>query len=103
MARKRLTRQPTTDRTLTEPTQRRFAAMNACSPIVTQAEIHNLLVERGVKLSRTSVGFLLHGQWYNEDVARAFCDLTGTTLAAMWPEFLDERGKLLPTTRAASA
>jgi len=97
MTRTKRARNPTTKRTLTKPTQARLAAMNACAPIVTQEEIAAALRDDKVDVSRTSVGFILHGQWYNADVVRVFCELTNTAPGKLWPEFLDRRtGKPLP-------
>lgn len=89
-----VTRFPTTQRTLSKATQARMAAMNACEPMVTQQELVAECVRRKIDIARASVGFILNGQWYNDDVARVFCDLTGTKKAKMWPEWLDARGNL---------
>lgn len=89
---RRVERHPTTKRTLTVPAQRRLAAMNACAPIVTQKEITNALADFGA-VSRASVGYVIHGTFWNADVARVFCELTGTKLGDMWPEYVDERGR----------
>lgn len=91
MTKTKRVRKPTTKRTLTKPTQARIAAMNACAPIVTQEEIAAALRTDKVDVSRTSVGFILHGGWYNAEVVRVFCELTGTAPSKMWPEFLDKR------------
>jgi len=96
----KLERRPTTDRVLTPGTQVRMAAMNAAAPVVTQAELCNLLEARGAGLNRSTVGFILYGRWYNENVAQALADLTGQPKAALWPEFLDAEGNLLPGATA---
>jgi hypothetical protein len=96
-------RRPTTARTLTPGTQARLAAMNATTPIVTQEEITNVLAELALGVSRASVGHVIHGRFWNADVARVFCALTGTTLPAAWPEFVDERGGRRPSPAAEAA
>lgn len=89
---KRIERSPTTKRTLTIAAQRRMAAMLGCSPIVTQKELTNALEAEGIDLSRATVGYVLHGEFYNAEVARVFCRLTGRRVADMWADWVDERG-----------
>lgn len=96
MGKTKLERRPTTRRILTPATQIRLAAMNAAAPVVTQAELCNLLEERGQSLNRSTVGFILYGGWYNENVAQALADLTDRPKAELWPDFLDEEGKVRP-------
>lgn len=102
MAKTKLERRPTTRRILTEGTQVRLAAMNAARPVVTQAELCNLLEARGQALNRSTVGFILYGGWYNPNVAQALADLTERPKAALWPEFLDAEGGLLPSAAATA-
>lgn len=92
--RKRATRAPVNDRRpLSKYAVQRYAAMLAADPQVSQTEIATVLAERGVTLTRSAVGFVLRGRWYNTDVARVFCDLTRTAMNRMWPEFVDENGR----------
>lgn len=87
-------RQPTTTRTLTAAAQARQAAMLKCAPIVTQKELLNALVAEGIDLSRATVGYVLHGEFYNADVGRIFCRLVGRSLVDMWPDWVDARGTI---------
>jgi hypothetical protein len=87
-----IARQPVTDRTISEAARKRLDAMNACAPIVTQTEIANVLESRSVDVSRASVGHVIHGRFWNGEIAAMFCALTGTELATMWPDFPEQVG-----------
>jgi hypothetical protein len=53
----------------------------------TKADVRRRARELGADVSHATVSYVIEGQFQNADVARAFCDVTGTEFLDMWPEY----------------
>lgn len=52
---------------------------------ITQQQISDICIERGIASAYRSVGAILHDQYDNADIQQVFCDLTGTQRHEMFP------------------
>jgi len=60
--------------------------MRTANPPTDQKRIADALNERGIAITRQSVGLVIRNKFVNDDVIVEFCKQTGSARADAWPD-----------------
>lgn len=69
---------------LTPAQDNRYSLMRRAG--VDRTTISSVLADRGIDLTRQSVGNVIRNRFVNDDVINVFCELTKSTRAEAWPD-----------------
>lgn len=77
-------RRPSQRQPITDAQDKRYSLMRRAG--VMQEQIRAKLAEKGITVSRASIGAVILNKFVNDDIIDTFCELTGTSRAEAWPD-----------------